>query len=173
MSRPKNTKAQNLVSFWSRVDRRGKHECWNWTGWIQKFPIGRGGGYGKFCCGHNEFYLAHRFAWELENGPIPNGLCVCHKCDNRKCCNPNHLFLGTHKQNKEDAVQKGLVPSGERSPTAKLSDKQFSEIESRYRPRKGVTQLAEEFGIDPKYVWAIGHHRARKSQKILLDNTIR
>lgn len=164
MSRPKNTKEQKIVAFWKRVDRRGNNDCWNWIGWIQKLPKGQGGGYGKFSLSKYKTCLPHRFSYELANGPIPKGMLVCHKCDNRACCNPEHLFLGSHKDNTQDAVKKGHMPSGEKAPMAKLTDVQFNEIERRYTPWHGVGSLAKEFGIDPKYVWAIGHGKARISQ---------
>jgi hypothetical protein len=159
--RPKNTKAQNITSFWSRVRivPGNANECWNWVGWVQK------NGYGKFCEGHNKYYLPHRYAYTLKNGPIPKGLLVCHRCDNRLCCNPNHLFLGTHKDNSQDSIAKGRWLAGSRSPTAKLTDAQYAEIKRRYVPRRGVRTLAREFGIDPKYVWAIGHNKARGKRR--------
>jgi hypothetical protein len=161
MSRPRNTEAQNIAAFWARVDRRGPDDCWNWTGWIQKLPKGSGGGYGKFSLGHNTYWLPHRFVWTLINGPIPEGLLICHKCDNRRCCNPRHLFLGTHKDNTADSIQKGRWLRGDRSPSKKLKDREVLEIRRRYRARRGVGALAREFGITVKYLWAICHHKAR------------
>lgn len=88
---------------------------------------------------------------------------VCHKCDNRKCVNPNHLFLGTHRDNTWDSVKKGRWLSGDKSPNAKLTESQIDEIKKSYVPRKGVHALARRYGIDPKYVWAIAHDKARGS----------
>ena len=75
-------------------------KCWNWTGWTSS------AGYGMI--GNNDKDRgAHRCSWELSNGPIPKGLCVLHKCDNRRCVNPDHLFLGTKGDNNRDRVKKG------------------------------------------------------------------
>jgi len=161
MGRPKMTQEQNREAFWKKVDKRGDDECWNWKGWIQSGTMSTGGGYGKFCEGHNKFYLPHRYSWMITKGPIPEGMLVCHKCDNRACCNPNHLFLGTHKDNSQDCIKKGRWPSGDRSVNAKITQIQAEEIKKRYIPRKNSGELAKEFGIDPKYVWALAHNKAR------------
>ena len=161
MPRPKFTREQYIESFWSKVNRGSDEECWNWGGWIQRQTKINGGGYGKFCEGHNKYYLPHRYAWIVTNGPIPSGMLVCHKCDNRACCNPNHLFLGTHKDNSQDSVKKGRWPCGDTHVNTRVSELQVKEIRRRYRKSKGVGLLASEFGIDPKHVWAIANNKAR------------
>lgn len=99
--------------FWALVDKRGS--CWLWTGT-------RGhGGYGHFGVGRlgvdRRVVTAHRFAWELTNGAIPDGLYVLHTCDNRWCVNPEHLWLGTAADNAHDAVAKGRLRSASAAKT--------------------------------------------------------
>lgn len=92
--------------FWGRVARRGPDECWLWTGGQ------RGAGYGDFRDSPHSNIGSHRFAWILANGPIPDGLVVCHRCDVPLCCNPAHLFLGTIADNNLDRAAKGRTVSG-------------------------------------------------------------
>ena len=74
--------------------------CWEWSGCVTKK------GYGLMTRKNKNHYI-HRYVWEVVNGPIPEGLCICHHCDNRKCGNPEHLFLGTSKDNTQDMMKKG------------------------------------------------------------------
>lgn len=77
--------------------------CLEFTGKRQKTGYGHIGSGGK----HGQTLLAHRVAWEVANGPIPDGLLVCHHCDNPPCCNPEHMFLGTKSDNAVDCIRKG------------------------------------------------------------------
>jgi hypothetical protein len=86
--------------FWAKVEKT--EGCWLWTG-SRRPP----GGYGQFRSANQQMVSTHRFSWELHNGLIPPGLCVCHRCDNPACVRPDHLFLGTMLDNNRDMMAKG------------------------------------------------------------------
>jgi hypothetical protein len=95
--------------FWGKVDRSGGADaCWGWIG------AKHGGGYGLIRCG--KLCRAHRVSWEMEYGPVPEGLHVLHRCDNPPCVNPAHLFLGTHQDNMDDRTAKDRNPRGDQHP---------------------------------------------------------
>lgn len=103
--------------FWPKVDSSGgPGACWTWTASCKIK------GYGQISAGGRERpLLAHRVAWEITNGPIGVGSVVCHSCDNPKCCNPAHLFLGTQAENLQDMTDKGRRCSGEAMTAALLA----------------------------------------------------
>jgi len=98
--------------FWDYAEK--KVECWEWTGKLLS------NGYGYFAKG-----LAHRYAWSLINGEIPKGMYVMHSCDNRKCINPEHLSIGTPKENTQDMVRKKRYVKSENPFNANYRNKPF------------------------------------------------
>lgn len=123
------------VAFWRRFEslRRNSRGCLEWIG-----PTTHGG-YGIF-----NRVRVHRVAYERAFGPIPEGLDVCHRCDNPPCCNPEHLFLGTHAENMADKAAKGRASRN----NAKLTSADVREMRARYEiGSASQSQLARDFGV--------------------------
>lgn len=139
----------------------GPDGCWLWTGWLNT------NGYGLLRRGRagEGFLYAHRVAYEIQHGPIPPGKEVCHSCDvkyspgditYRRCIRPDHLFLGTHRENVLDSVAKRRHTYGDRHPQAKLTGVQAIEIRVRYAGGGSSQEaLGREYGISQSQVSAI------------------
>ena len=118
--------------------------------------------------------MAHRAMWEHKNGPIPDGMVVCHSCDNRRCINPEHLFLGTTQDNVDDKMAKGRFISnlGERSGTSKLTEEQIAAIRIDTRPQRVI---ARDFGVSQSNVSLIkagstwGHLPSLKDKRMTVQ----
>jgi hypothetical protein len=138
--------------FWPKVDKRGPDDCWLWTGSKD------GRGYGKIRAdGPIRFVMkAHRAAFELTHGPIPDGLHVLHKCDRPGCTNPAHLRLGTHRENMNDMLERGRARGGgvrgERNGFAKLTEAQVREIRAAAAAGSSTSKLARCYGVDPSNI---------------------
>lgn len=139
--------------YWAKVDQSAGHDgCWPWTAQLNI------GGYGIFwdgtynAKGQGRKVKATRWAWEQYIGPIPDGLLVCHTCDNPPCQNQRHHFLGTALDNNRDREQKGRggghKTAGSANGVAKLTDDRVAEIRRRYAAG-GIAQhvLAAEYGV--------------------------
>jgi hypothetical protein len=135
--------------FWYSIKKTDG--CWEWQ-------AGRySNGYGLIYDGGRPL-RTHRLAWELAHGPIPEGMYVCHHCDNPPCCRPDHLFLGTSADNAADAWTKGRRRKG----NAKMTEEQVRELRRRYDAGEGVRALAKEFGIHHSVASRISTRQAWK-----------
>lgn len=149
--------------FWSKVGfTANPDKCWLWL--AARDPRG----YGRFGISKNERgRLAHRCAWQLTNGEIPDGMQICHHCDNPSCVNPSHLFLGTIRDNVQDMIKKGrkVSPSmpGEKNPNSKLTLEQVRFIHHRYA-QGGISheKLAEVIGVNESTIYNILNRRTWK-----------
>lgn len=159
--------------FWAKVDVRGEQECWPW---MNARAVN---GYGVFGIsaasngGKPDQWKAHRLAWSLTHGEVPDELCICHTCDNRICCNPSHLFLGTADENVADKVAKGrqskgdaharrLInpPRGERNCKARLTELQVVAMRAAYASGTSRRALGSEFGVSGPTVYRVTSGRS-------------
>ena len=124
----------------SKVEKIPEAGCWIWMGATQVR------GYGELIS-HGRKHFAHRASYQAFVGPIPEGMNVCHSCDNVYCVNPAHLFLGTQKQNLEDMAKKGRSTIGERNPMAKLTEENVREIKEHLKQGHHPYQIGKRFGV--------------------------
>lgn len=145
--------------FWEKVKKGKPNDCWEWQAYRNL------GGYGVIGFGASTQFIASRLSYELHFGKILKNLLVLHKCDNPSCVNPNHLFLGTPKDNVDDMLKKGRgnwakgaesgmrlhpekVLRGEEANNTKLTWKEVREIREKYVPWKyTMKELAEEYSV--------------------------
>lgn len=178
MPHPAPTIESDHARLYERIDRSGGVDaCWPWTGRCQPPP---GLPYGQFWL-RGRTQLAHRVAYEFVHGDIPYGMLVCHSCDNPRCCNDGHLFLGTHQDNSDDMKTKGrdrpppnmiklhpeyaargdrhsskthpeLVAKGEDHPHAKLTEDQVREIRRLHASGVPQNRIADQFPCTKKNI---------------------
>ena len=151
---------RTLLRFWKRMNHT-ESGCWEWQG--ARNPAG----YGVVRV-HYKMCRAHRVAYELTHGPIPDGLLACHRCDNPPCCNPDHLFLGTRKDNNDDRHAKGRTRSGagsrygEAINTAKLTADDVRAIRAQSVAGTSQMDLARQYPVTQSAIWAIVHYKSWK-----------
>jgi len=135
--------------FWSKA----KHSkgCWVWTACANR-------GYGAFNI-KGKMRGAHRVSYEIEYGPIPSGMLVCHTCDNKLCVRPSHLFLGTQTDNKYDSMSKDRHSRGERVNTSKLTKDEVKSIRIDKRIHRII---AAEYNVDTSTIRDIKYKRTWK-----------
>ena len=140
--------------FWSRVDVGEPDECWEWKAARIKAGYGAMRFKGGLVC------RAHRISWTIANNrEIPDGLVVCHSCDNRACVNPSHLWVGTRADNSRDMVNKNRSRRGEHHGLAKLTEQDVIQIRSLYAESKHTMQrLADMFGVSLTQIHLIVHN---------------
>ena len=143
--------------FWSKVDKSGN--CWEWIGSKRGKT-----GYGQFSTYinyTNKTHAAHRFALLVYGINIPDGMYVCHHCDNPGCVNPDHLFIGTPKDNTDDMIAKNRNPKGENHPHSMLCNLDAWLIRALLKTQKQTT-VAKWFGVSQPWISKI--HRNEKWQ---------
>lgn len=128
--------------FWSKVDKQGENDCWNWQAQIDL------NGRGRFKYNYKPEY-ASRIAWIITNGEIPHpSLHVLHRCDNGKCVNPKHLYLGNHYANMRDMADRHTRDQrGEKNNHSKLKQEQVDLIREKYKINLDKKALALEYRV--------------------------
>jgi len=134
---------ERIRTFWTRVNKLSDSECWNWT-----HPADKETGYGRLGL-NTKLISAHRFSWLIHFGDIPEGMCVCHHCDNRICVNPKHLFLGTIADNNADMKRKGRMSKAPRNN--KISPEDVVQIRKMWIPFKmSVRKISKILNLNYK-----------------------
>lgn len=146
-ARPEDSIEARLARYGWAVTETGCHE---WQGLRNSVS-----GYGVVRLPGRTQDYAHRVRYRLEHGEIPEGMSVCHRCDNPPCCNPRHLFLGAHAVNMRDSADKLRHAYGERNGHAKLSTEQVREIRALCASGVSQTEAGARYGVTQGAVWAI------------------
>ena len=129
--------------FESSFTKKNEKECWIWNKKLDKQ------GYGVFFSGKDKSCRAHRFSYTFYIGEIPSGLLVCHKCDNRSCVNPSHLWIGTNKDNMADMKKKGRSQRaiGESHSRSIMTSEMVKLIKIRIKNGEAMAKIARDFNI--------------------------
>ena len=156
--------------FWPKVLVGKPNECWNWIGAITVW------GYGELYLkqkenpktknSRNKVGRAPRISWEIHNGPIPERMWVLHKCDNRACVNPNHLFLGTREDNDADREWKGRTARGNQLPQTKLTEKDLRTIRDLYQSGVRQAEIGRRFSVAQGHISRIVNYRRNFKRRV-------
>lgn len=159
MGRPKKgTTAEQR--FWQKVNKNGPTmphmttNCWEWVGANNKHK------YGSFFY-DNKIQRAHRVSYQLYYGNIPDGIFICHHCDNKKCVRPDHLFAGTRQDNTDDMMKKGrhIAQHGMKHNKAKLTDSDIIEIRNLHKQGSDCRDIAKQKGVAFSTIYRIVGHK--------------
>lgn len=141
-----------LERFYSSFEK--SDFCWEWKKSLAKT------GYGQFWM-NGKNISSHRASWILHKGEIPSGLWICHHCDNKKCVNPDHLFLGTVQDNVDDAISKGLFSKQK----SKINDEKISDVIKLYSEGMTHKEIGKLFGSSPSPVFKITEKYFKKFER--------
>lgn len=136
-----------IERFWMAVGLQPFDQCWNWR-------IRDSDKYGQLAVGGKRF-RCHQLSWIIHFGPIPDGVQVLHQCDNTRCANPSHLFLGSQAVNMADMREKGRASRGERSASTKLTERDVLAIREARSEGKPMAVIAEGYGVSLSAVSSI------------------
>ena len=139
--------------LWTSLSYNLVSGCWEYTKSLDK------DGYGRFFW-KQKYLPAHRAAWLFTFGVIPDGIEVCHSCDNPKCCNPNHLWLGTTADNQKDCTRKGRGRIGTRNGRAVVNNEDVLKIRELLDSGVGGSEIARKFGVSPTLISRINLRRS-------------
>lgn len=137
-----------MKRFWTKVDKSDSGSCWEWT--AAKNP----NGYGMFNY-KRKMQLAHRVVWQITNGPIPQGGCILHSCDNPGCVNPQHLRVGTQDENMKDMSRKNRSVIVNK----KLDEHSVEQIK-KLIGKKSLREIANQFNVSHNTIWQIKKGKA-------------
>lgn len=144
-----------------------KVDCWEWKGKISS------AGYGEMCV-KQKHCLTHRLSYEVFNGSIPENTNVCHKCDNKKCLNPEHLWLGTQKENIQDAKNKGRLPDqrGRKHTEETLKKLKLRPHSDRRGEKHHLTKLCNNDVFEIRKLLEMGLRQSEIAKKFDVNQTV-
>jgi len=158
--------ALRIMRFWSHVDMRGPHECWEWQASLHT------SGYGRFKIASYRTMMANRVALVIHTEQEPSGMMALHHCDNPKCCNPHHLYWGTASDNMQDRARRGRANApnraGVNNGAAKLTEAQLAEIIEKFRRGLSNKQIASGLPVSHSLVSRIRTGRSWADQAAAL-----